>query len=92
MESICRFYKFGFCKFKETCKKHHVEEECKKGMYCEHIKTCGRGEHRLSLYCNICMYLDIYMRPKKKASSETSVAIVLVSLVSHDAYFLVSRC
>ena len=34
------FYKFGFCKFKQSCKKDHVKEECRSGIYCEHIKTC----------------------------------------------------
>ena len=47
MESICRFYKFGFCKFKETCIKHHVEEERKNGMYCEQIKTCALSHPKM---------------------------------------------
>ena len=35
------FYKFGYCKFKQSCNKDHVKEECRSGIYCEQIKTCA---------------------------------------------------
>ena len=41
MENICKFNKFGYCKYKEECKKDHVKEECKYGYKCEHVKTCA---------------------------------------------------
>ena len=27
-QSVCQFNKFGFCKFKEACRKQHVKELC----------------------------------------------------------------
>ena len=41
MEKICKFNKFGYCKYKEECNKDHVNEECKYGYKCEHVKTCA---------------------------------------------------
>lgn len=40
MDNICRFNKFGYCKYKDKCKKDHVNEECRDGHYCESVKTC----------------------------------------------------
>jgi hypothetical protein len=27
--TLCLFNKFGYCKYNETCRKHHVNEKCK---------------------------------------------------------------
>ena len=40
MEDICKFNKFGYCKYKNECKKNHVKEYCKDGQNCESVKLC----------------------------------------------------
>ena len=40
MDNICKHNKFGYCKFKESCKKHHVIEECTNGMTCRELISC----------------------------------------------------
>ena len=40
MEHICKFNKFGYCKYKNECKKNHVKEQCKDGQNCESVKLC----------------------------------------------------
>ena len=40
MEYICKYHEDDYCKLKDQCEKHHVNEECKEGSYCENIKTC----------------------------------------------------
>ena len=46
VENVCRYNKFGFCKFKSNCKNKHIEELCEdKSCYkmnCDkrHPKPC----------------------------------------------------
>jgi uncharacterized C2H2 Zn-finger protein len=40
MEDICKFNKFGYCKYKNKCEKDHVREQCKDGQNCESVKSC----------------------------------------------------
>ena len=37
---ICHYAKFGYCKYKEDCKRKHLKEECEKIISCNNIKTC----------------------------------------------------
>ena len=41
-EQRCQYWKFGFCKFKDVCKKIHVKEECKDLSNCQQIKSCKK--------------------------------------------------
>ena len=38
----CQFSKYGFCKFRDTCKRKHYSEECKDLSNCRQIKTCNK--------------------------------------------------
>ena len=40
MEEICRYHKYGYCKFKESCTSYHAERECENGYNCPNIKAC----------------------------------------------------
>ena len=65
-QSICQFNKFGFCKFKEACRKQHVKESCEliscDGKICiqRHPKECSLFTNRG--YCKFgewCHFLHI---------------------------------
>ena len=37
---MCQFGKFGYCKYKQECKRRHFVEECKDLLSCKIIKSC----------------------------------------------------
>ena len=37
---VCLYHKFGFCKYKETCRNQHHQEECEALFACKSINTC----------------------------------------------------
>ena len=39
---VCRFGKFGFCRFKESCKRKHFLEVCESKSQCKNIKECHK--------------------------------------------------
>ena len=41
-EEPCQFSKYGFCKFKDSCKRKHYNEDCKDSSNCQNIKTCNK--------------------------------------------------
>ena len=47
-QNVCDFFKFGFCKFKSTCRKHHEVEKCTKDV-CD-IKSCRFRHPRVCRY------------------------------------------
>ena len=32
---VCKYQKFGFCKYKQNCMKEHLNEECKTNAECK---------------------------------------------------------
>ena len=53
---LCLFNKFGYCKFRETCRKNHINKICDESS-CE-INTCKERHPR------ICRYFQNYGRCK----------------------------
>ena len=41
-DQLGQYWKFGFCKFKDDCKKIHVKAECKDLSNCQQIKSCRK--------------------------------------------------
>ena len=40
-EEICKYHKFGYCKYIQIgCKSQHYDEICQDGFACKNIKTC----------------------------------------------------
>ena len=39
---VCSHQKFGFCKFKNSCKNHHLEEICPELSTCFNTKSCHK--------------------------------------------------
>ena len=50
--TLCLFNKFGFCKYNETCRKHHVNEKCNN-------KTCDISKCRLR-HPKLCKFYRNY--------------------------------
>ena len=48
VENICKFFKFGYCKFKSNCKNKHVEEICSEKK-CNQIE-CDKRHPRVCKY------------------------------------------
>ena len=49
-QNVCRYFKFGFCRFKEMCRFMHISEVCENPS-CE-IKLCNLRHPR------ICNFLE----------------------------------
>ena len=48
-QNVCRFYKFGFCKYKDNCRNMHIHEKCDNRSY--EIKICSlRHPRKCSFY------------------------------------------
>ena len=41
-DMVCRFSKFGYCKYKESCHKRYFTEECPDLSKCQNIKNCPK--------------------------------------------------
>ena len=39
-DEVCIFDKFGFCRFKSTCKRKHFNQKCEDLSSCKNIKSC----------------------------------------------------
>ena len=55
-QNVCRYFKFGYCKYSEKCRIFHVKEECK-NKSCE-IRTCALRHPK------ICKFYRDYKRCK----------------------------
>ena len=42
---VCIYLKFGFCKFKNMCKRKHYKEECN-NQNCQEKNTCQKRHHK----------------------------------------------
>ena len=59
---VCRYNKFGFCRYKEECKKHHVDESCV-SLNCDisscvnrHPKKCKFYKYRRCKFGELCRF------------------------------------
>ena len=63
-DQACHFHKFGFCKYKEHCRKKHFSEECENNSECQdknnchkrHPKACKRKGSGLYRFEGECAY------------------------------------
>ena len=74
MESLCKYNKFGFCKFGNKCRKQHVEKCCDV-TNCEN-KSCVNRHPKMCRYFSIyrrCKFGDFCMFKHAVESSESSL-------------------
>ena len=55
-QNVCKYHKFGFCKYSEKCRFPHVKEECE-NKECE-VRSCNLRHPK------ICTYYRDYRRCK----------------------------
>ena len=55
-QNVCKYHKFGFCKYSEKCRFPHVKEECE-NKECE-VRSCNLRHPK------ICTYYKDYRRWK----------------------------
>ena len=41
-DTICQYWKFGYCRYKSGCKRKHLKEECEYLDKCNNIKICKK--------------------------------------------------
>ena len=44
---VCKYQKFGFCKFRDSCKNKHLVEKCESLSACVNIKSCLKRHPRV---------------------------------------------
>ena len=44
---VCKYQKFGFCKFKDSCKNQHLVEICENLSLCANLKSCLKRHPRV---------------------------------------------
>ena len=54
--NVCQFYKFGYCRFRDTCRKQHIQETCE-DIECD-LNACNK-RHPLT-----CKYFIEFQRCK----------------------------
>ena len=47
-DEVCQFGKFGFCRFKESCKRKHYSGVCESLSMCTNIKECPKRQEAYS--------------------------------------------
>ena len=61
---VCKYDKFGYCKYKDDCQKKHFSEECGDLSECKNIKSCDKSHPKKCKindsgncsYKNLCAY------------------------------------
>jgi uncharacterized C2H2 Zn-finger protein len=53
-ESVCKYNKYGYCKFKEKCRRLHIKKTCENNASCTNIKSC------LKRHPKVCKLHDLY--------------------------------
>ena len=41
-DGVCVYHKYGFCKFKDLCRRKHYEEKCEDSVECKGAKHCQK--------------------------------------------------
>ena len=75
MDEIFSYYKYGYCKYKDKCKRKHITKECQIKRNCNKrpIKSCNH--QGISCFRNDCEYFHV-----EEHSSKQEVEDKLISL------------
>ena len=52
-ESVCKYNKYGYCKFQEKCKRLHIKETCENNASCTNI------QNYLKRHPKVCKLYDL---------------------------------
>jgi hypothetical protein len=73
---VCHYNKFGFCKYKEECRRRHFSEECEHLSTCKSINSCMKRHPRpckkfalgQCKYKNHCAYKHLEPKENREQS------------------------
>jgi hypothetical protein len=73
---VCHYNKFGFCKYKEECRRRHFSEECEHLSTCKSISSCMKRHPRpckkfasgQCKYKNHCAYKHLEPKENREQS------------------------
>ena len=90
-EQICQYSKFGFCKFKDVCKRIHFNDMCKDLSHCQNITGCRKRHpkecHRFSLgnckFKSDCEYSHQHLI-KSKVKCKLTEKVDLLEKIVHE--------
>ena len=73
--NFCSFYKFGFCKFGNKCRKLHYSEICQH-KFCENVKFCEKSYFCAYGFCkfgNDCQFRHENPPSRKHANKDSEL-------------------
>ena len=80
-EEVCKYQKFGFCKFKERCEKRHLEKTCEKRSSCDSLKTCQKRHpyvckrYVMEGFCKFGTDCAYHHQAKEKNTNESEIIV-----------------
>ena len=88
-EEVCLYNKFGFCKFRESCRRQHCEETCKE-EHCEDKNLCQKRHPKICRkflsekgcrFGSECSYKHLSSCPSPKQKDDLTVKVELLTSV-----------
>ena len=46
-DQVCLYFKYGYCKYKNKCKKEHMKETCQDLNHCKDQRICNKRHPRV---------------------------------------------
>ena len=46
-DDVCKYFKYGYCKYRDKCRMHHNKEICDNGYSCTASKVCPKRHPKL---------------------------------------------
>ena len=83
---MCKFQKFGFCKYKESCEKRHLEETCEKLSSCESQRKCHKRHpyackrYVLEGFCKFGSHCAYHHQTLRNLNNESEVNVKVEKL------------
>ena len=75
-DEVCQYDKFGFCRFKESCKRKHYSEVCENLSMCINIKKCPKRHPKMCRRFNtdnICRFKEECAYSHKRINANEDV-------------------
>ena len=48
-DEVCKYFKYGYCKYRDNCRRHHNKEICEDGLSCKASKVCPKRHPKLCI-------------------------------------------
>ena len=92
---VCHYDKFGFCKYKDDCKRTHFSEECENLSSSKNMKTCFKRHPKSCkrFYSGQCKFGKdrAYKHEEQKQNEEQSLMIEKVKQIEKVVHALTRK-